>query len=82
MTLKKLYELDIKTSINGEEWTLRIEPAQHPREHAALFSLVDPTGEPKNFTLMDKEPFKVRDKDTVIKEIIEPTLNRLKARRH
>lgn len=80
MTLKELYELNIKTSINGEEWSLRIEPAQHPREHAVLFSLVDPTGEPKNFTLLDKEIFKPRDKDTVMKEIIEPTLSRLKAR--
>ena len=80
MMLKELYELNIKTSINGEEWTLRIEPAQHPREHAVLFSLVDPTGEPKNFTLVDKEIFKGHDKDAVIKEVIEPTLARLKAR--
>ena len=80
MNLKELYEMQVKTSINGEEWTIRIEPAAHPREYAIIFNLVDPTGEPKHFTLLDKEIFKVRDKETVMTEIIEPTLNRLKAR--
>lgn len=72
--------MEINARINEENYAVKIEPASHPREHAVLISLVDPTGEPKHFTLLDKEIFKVRDKETVMTEIIEPTLNRMKSR--
>ena len=80
MNLKELYEMQVKTSINGEEWTIRIEPAAHPREYAIIFNLVDPTGEPKHFTLVDKEVFKMFDKEKVMKEVLEPKIRMLKAR--
>lgn len=80
MNLKELYDTDITVRINNEDWKLKIEAASHPREHAVLFQLINPNNEPKHFRLMDKEIFKERDKDTVMKEIIEPTINILKAR--
>jgi methyltransferase-like protein len=80
MNLKELYDTEITVRINNEDWKLKIEAATHPREHAVIFSLVNSNGEPKHFTLMDKEIFKERDKDTVMKDIIEPVINKLKSR--
>lgn len=80
MNLKEIYDTDITVRINNEDWKLKIEAAAHPREHAVLIQLINPNNEPKHFTLMDKEIFKERDKDTVMKDIIEPVINKLKAR--
>lgn len=80
MNLKELYDSEIKVAINDKEWKLKIEAATHPMEHAVLLQLVNPDNEPRHFTFMDKEIFKTRDKDTVMKEIIEPVINKLKAR--
>lgn len=80
MNLKELYNMEINVRINEENYAGKIEPASHPREHAVLISLVDPTGEPKHFTLLDKEIFKERDKETVMKEVLEPKIKQLKAR--
>ena len=71
MKLKELYDTDITVRINNEDWKLKIEAGDHPREHAVLIQLIDPNNEPKHFTFMDKEIFKERDKDTVMKDIIE-----------
>ena len=80
MNIKELYDSEIKVAINDKEWKLKIEAATHPMERAVLLQLVNPDGEPKHFMFMDKEIFKARDKDTVMKEIIEPVINKLKAR--
>lgn len=80
MKLKELYDTDITVRINNEDWKLKIEAGDHPREHAVLIQLINPNNEPKHFTFMDKEIFKERDKDTVMKDIIEPVINKLKAR--
>lgn len=75
MNLKELYDIDITVRINNKDWKLKIEAAAHPREHAVLFQLINPNNEPMNFRLMDKEIFKERDKETVMKDIIEPVIN-------
>lgn len=80
MNLKELYSMVINVRINEENYAVKIEPASHPREHAVLISLVDPTGEPKHFTLVDKEVFKMFDKEKVMKEVLEPKIMQLKAR--
>lgn len=80
MDLRELYDMTIDVRIANETYTVTFEGAQHPREHAVLVKLIDPEGEPKHFTLLDKEIFKPRDKETVMKEIIEPTINRLTMR--
>lgn len=80
MNLKELYETEITVRINNEDWKLKIEAAAHPKEHAVLIQLVNQDNEPKHFTLIDKELFKELDKDAVIKDIIEPVINKLKAR--
>lgn len=80
MDLRELYDMTIDVRVGNETYTVTFEGAQHPREHAVLVKLIDPQGEPKHFTLLDKEIFKPRDKETVMKEIIEPTVNRLTMR--
>lgn len=80
MDLRELYDMTIDVRIANETYTVTFEGAQHPREFSVLVKLIDPQGEPKHFTLIDKEIFKPRDKETVMKEIIEPTINRLTMR--
>lgn len=80
MDLRELYDLTVDVRIHNETYKVTFESAQHPREFAVLVKLNDPEGEPKHFTLLDKEIFKLRDKETIMKEIIEPTINRLTMR--
>ena len=80
MDLRELYDMTIDVRIWNETYKVTFESAQHPREYAVLVKLNDPDGEPKHFTLLDKEIFKSRDKETVMKDIIEPTINRLMMR--
>jgi hypothetical protein len=72
--------MTIDVRIWNETYKVTFEGAQHPKEYAVLVKLNDPEGEPKHFTLLDKEIFKSRDKETVMKDIIEPTINRLTMR--
>lgn len=72
--------MTIDVRIWNETYKVTFEGAQHPREYAVLVKLNDLEGEPKHFTLLDKEIFKSRDKETVMKDIIEPTINRLTMR--
>ena len=80
MDLRELYDMTIDVRIWNETYKVTFEGAQHPKEYAVLVKLNDPEGEPKHFTLLDKEIFKSRDKETVMKDIIEPTINRLTMR--
>ncbi len=80
MDLRELYDMTIDVRIWNETYKVTFESAQHPKEYAVLVKLNDPEGEPKHFTLLDKEIFKSRDKETVMKDIIEPTINRLTMR--
>ena len=80
MDLRELYDMTIDVRIWNETYKVTFEGAPHPREYAVLVKLNDPEGEPKHFTLLDKEIFKPRDKETVMKDIIEPTINRLTMR--
>ena len=80
MKLKELYDTEITVRVNNEDWKLNIEAGIHPKEYAVLIQLVNPDNEPKHFTFVDKEEFRERDKDAVMKDIIEPVINKLKAR--